>query len=156
MRGERRDHTLQATALVHEAYMKLVGPDAAGDGIQWSSRAAFFSAAAEAMRRILLDHARARMTKKRGGPERRRLDFAIGDVADLAGRENPEEILALDAAIARLQQQEPRAAEVVRLRFYAGLSVDETATALGVSPRTVDLDWSFARAWLFRAMRTLE
>lgn len=152
MVGERKDHTLQATALVHEAYARLVG----NGELRWDSRSHFFVAAAEAMRRILIDHARARLAEKRGGraeSQRERLDLAIADVADLAAEKNPEEILALDKAFLRLGDQEPRAAEVVRLRFYAGLSVDETAAALGVSPRTVDLDWSYARAWLFRALR---
>jgi len=153
MAGERKDHTLQATALVHEAYAKLVGHDAEGGKVPWSGRAAFFKVAAEAMQRILVDHARARLAEKRGGSDRKRLDLAIGDVADLAiDEKKSEEIIALDEAICRLQEQEPRVAEVVRLRFYAGLSVDDTAAALGVSPRTVDLDWSFARAWLFRAL----
>lgn len=155
MAGERHgghDHTLQATALVHEAYLKLAG----NADVHWNSRGHFFAAAAEAMRRILVDHARARLAEKRGGPQRRRLDLAIAEVADLAASERPEEILALDQAFLRLGEQQPRAGEVVRLRFYAGLSVDETAAALGVSPRTVDLDWSFARAWLFRALREEE
>jgi len=153
------DHTLQATALVHEAYLKLVG----NADIHWNGRGHFFAAAAEAMRRILVDHARARLRAKRGGPgcgpgggaggERRRLDLSIAEVADLARGENPQEIVALDDAIRRLQIEEQRAADIVRLRFSAGLTVDETAAALGVSPRTVDLDWSFARAWLYRALR---
>lgn len=158
MAGERnagRNHTLQATALVHEAYARLVG----NNELKWDSRAHFFVAAAEAMRRILIDHARAKLAEKRGGRDgvgRERLDLAIADVADLASQKNPEEILALDQAFLRLQEQEPRAAEVVRLRFYAGLSVDDTAAALDVSPRTVELDWSYARAWLFRALRQHE
>lgn len=149
-----RDHTLQATALVHEAYARLVGNGP--NDMKWDSRAHFFVAAAEAMRRILIDHARAKLAQKRGGPERQHLDLAITDVADLASEKNPEEILALDQAFLRLQEQEPRTAEVVRLRFYAGLSVEDAAAALGVSPRTVELDWSYARAWLFRALRQHE
>jgi RNA polymerase sigma factor (TIGR02999 family) len=157
MAGERqggRAHTLQATALVHEAYARLVGSPS--NEPKWDSKAHFFVAAAEAMRRILIEHARAKLAEKRGGSDRRRLDLAIADVADLAAEHNAEEILALDEAFVRLQEQEPRAAEVVRLRFYAGLSVDEAAAALGVSPRTVELDWSYARAWLFRALRARE
>ena len=157
MAGERnagRNHTLQATALVHEAYARLVGN--APQELKWDSRAHFFVAAAEAMRRILIDHARSKLAEKRGGSDRQRLNLAIADVADLASQKNPEEILALDQAFLRLQEQEPRVAEVVRLRFYAGLSVDDTAAALAVSPRTVELDWSYARAWLFRALRQHE
>ncbi|MCI0364711.1 MAG: sigma-70 family RNA polymerase sigma factor [Phycisphaerales bacterium] len=149
MNQERTGHTLQATALVHEAYLRLVG-----DGeIRWDHRGHFFAAAAEAMRRILIEHARARARLKRGGPDSPRPDLSIADVADLASCDNPEGIIALDEAICRLKEQQPRAADVVRLRFYAGMSVDDTAKALGVSPRTVDLDWSFARAWLYRALR---
>lgn len=154
MSGERnagRNHTLQATALVHEAYVRLVGD--ARDALKWDSRAHFFVAAAEAMRRILIDHARMKLAEKRGGADHKRLDLAIADVADLASQKNPEEILALDQAFLRLGEQEPRVAQVVRLRFYAGLSVDDAAAALGVSPRTVELDWSYARAWLYRALR---
>jgi len=150
---ERAGHTLQATALVHEAYMRLAG--GAGEDRGWANRAHFFAAAAEAMRRILIEHARARMRLKRGGAQRAagagRL--SIGDVADLAESCEPAETIALDGALRRLQDHDPRAAEVVRLRFYAGLSVEQAAEVLGVSPRTVELDWAMARAWLFRAMR---
>lgn len=145
---ERTGHTLSATALVHEAYLKLAGPR----HVPWAGRGHFYAAAAEAMRRILVEHARARLARKRGGPDRRRLRFDIAGVADLACDEKPEEIVALDDAIRRLGDQEPRVADVVRLRFFAGLSVADTAGALGVSPRTVELDWSFGRAWLYRAL----
>ncbi|MCI0366464.1 MAG: sigma-70 family RNA polymerase sigma factor [Phycisphaerales bacterium] len=149
MNQERGGHTLQATALVHEAYLRLVG-----DGeTRWDHRGHFFAAAAEAMRRILIEHARARSRHKRGGPQSRRLEMRVEDVADLAACENPQQVIALDDAFCRLQREEPRAADVVRLRFYAGMSVDDTAKVLGVSPRTVDLDWSFARAWLYRALQ---
>ena len=148
MSEERRDHTLQATALVHEAYARMMG----SGGESWENRRHFYFAAAEAMRRILIEHARGRARLKRGGPDakRRRLDF--GAIADLAGEDRSEEIVALDEALHRLKERRPRAAEVVTLRFFGGLSVDETADLLGVSPRTVDLDWAFARAWLFRTL----
>ena len=146
---ERSGHTLQATALVHEAYVRLVG----NSELHWDSRGHFFVAAAEAIRRILVDHARARLAQKRGGAGRQRLDLSINEVLDLAMDGKPEETLALEEAFLRLQDEEPRAADVVRLRFFAGLSVDDTAAALGVSPRTVVLEWSFARAWLYRALR---
>lgn len=144
MAGERKDHTLQATALVHEAYLKLVGTRK----IPWANQAHFYAAAAEAMRRILLDHAKSKGRKKRGG-ERNRVPLGVIDLADVG---NSEEIVALDEAIYRLEQQEPEAAKVVRLRFYAGLSVDDAAAALELSPRTVDRRWQLARAWLFREL----
>jgi RNA polymerase sigma factor (TIGR02999 family) len=141
MAMERRDHTLQATALVHEAYVKLVG----ADEIPWSGRAGFFSAATEAMRRILIDHARRRGSEKRGGRVAR---IALREVADLASADDPGEIVAFDEAFLRLEEQHPEVAKVVRLRFYAGLTVEETAKVLAISPRTVNREWTFARAWL--------
>jgi RNA polymerase sigma factor (TIGR02999 family) len=152
MRHERRDHTLQATELVHEACKRLVHKPEVG----WEGRGHFFAAAAEAMRRILIEHARARGRVKRGGDEQgrpaKRLSLTLGGVADLAAEGDPEEVFALDEAIQRLDAHDPRMAQVVRLRFYAGLSVEETAAALGVAPRTVKRDWAFARAWLFEAL----
>ena len=145
MHGERSDHTLQATALVHEAYARL----ARGYNPPWANRAHFFHAAAEAMRRILIEHARARNGPKRGG-DRKRLPV---DVLDLAEESDSEQILALEEAIARLEEQDPGAAKVVRLRFYAGLSVEETAEALDTSPRSVKRDWAFARAFLLRHLQ---
>jgi RNA polymerase sigma factor (TIGR02999 family) len=141
---ERTDHTLQATALVHEAYMRLVGDR----DVPWAGRGHFFAAAAEAMRRILIDHARAHRGPRRGGNCRR----VPLNVVDLAAPEQFEEILALDDAVSRLEQVNASLAAVVRLRFYAGLSVQETAEALGVSTRTVEREWAGARAWLFREL----
>jgi RNA polymerase sigma factor (TIGR02999 family) len=145
MATERPGHTLQATALVHEAYLKLAG---AGD-IPWSGRAGFLHAASEAMRRILIDHARRRNAQKREPPVVRP---ALRDVADLASTEDSSEILAFDEAFLRLEREYPEAAAVVRLRFYAGLSIEQTAAALSVSPRTVNREWTFARAWLHGAL----
>ena len=144
MAGERQAHTLQTTALVHEAYMRLV----AGEPLEWSNRAHFFFSAAEAMRRILIDHARAHRSAKRGGG-RPRLPV---NLADLAGENDPETILAVDEAILRLEEMDPRAASIVRLRFYAGLSLEETAQALQASERTVRREWSYARVRLFRLL----
>lgn len=144
MNSERSDHTLQATALVHEAYLRLLGDD----GKSWTNRGHFFAAAAEAMRRILIEHARARNGPKRGG-DRTRLP---SDVLDLAEIDDPDQIMALDEAISRLESQDAEAARVVRLRFYAGLSVEETAEVMDISPRTVKREWAFARAFLFRAL----
>jgi RNA polymerase sigma factor (TIGR02999 family) len=144
LRYERSDHTLQATALVHEAYMRLLG----GAYPAWNDRQHFFRAAAEAMRRILVEHARRRARVKRGGNPVR---VSLGDV-DSAPQYDPEEILALDDAIRRLEDQDPTLADVVRLRFFAGLSVEETARMLDVSERTVKREWAFARAWLYEAL----
>jgi RNA polymerase sigma factor (TIGR02999 family) len=146
MAGERRDHTLQATALVHEAYLRL----SARPDVPVEDAANFYAAAAEAMRRILIEHARAAGRDKRGG-SRRRVGFPI-HVVDLAADVDPEEILTLEDAIRRLEEDDPDVAKVVHLRFFAGLSVDETAAALGVSASSVDRDWAYARAWLRRAI----
>lgn len=144
MRGERRDHSLGATALIHETYVRLLG----NGEFSYSDRASFFHAAAEAMRRILIEHARKRGRKKRGG-QRRKLPL---DIVDLSIGEFDSEILAVHEALQRLESEDAHAAEIVRLRFFAGLSVDEVATLFGTSPRTVARDWAFARAWLFRAL----
>lgn len=141
---ERPDHTLQPTALVHEAYLRMLG----GQSIPWANRSHFFRAAAEAMRRILIEHARKRGRVKRGGG-RPRLPM---NVLDLAAEQDSTEILALDEAIRRLEEQDARMSQVVRLRFFAGLSVEDTAMALEVSERTVKREWTFARAWLYRAL----
>jgi RNA polymerase sigma factor (TIGR02999 family) len=148
LKQERQGHSLQATALVHEAYIRML----AGDGPSWNDRLHFFRAAAEAMRRILIDHARKRGRIKRGGS---RVQVTLGDVAAGAGMPL-EDLLALDDAIQRLEGQDPRMAEIVRLRFFAGLSVEETGKALEVSERTVKREWAVARAWLFEAMRESE
>ncbi len=144
MAEERIDHTLQTTGLVHEAYLRLE----AGGQVKWSSRGQFFLAAAEAMRRILIEHARARGKKKRGGGRQR----VLLNVLDLASEEQIPEILALDEALERLEQTAPDVSAVVRLRFYAGLSVEETAQALGISARTVKREWTYARAVLYREL----
>jgi RNA polymerase sigma factor (TIGR02999 family) len=153
MAGERVDHTLSATALVHNAYLKLVGPRE----VPWKGRGHFYAAAAQAMRQILLDHAKSRARLKRGGggDERRvtGLDATFEDLPGLANRE-PEEILSFDLALCRLESESAQAAAVVRLRFFAGLTVDQTALALGVSDRTVDRLWLYARAWLHRTMES--
>ena len=136
-------HTIQATALVHEAYVRLAGP------VRFANTAHFFKVAAEAMRRILIDHARGRGREKRGGEGVR---VPLTSVLDLAAAPDSEQIVAFDEAICRLEEEAALAASVVRLRFYAGLSIDETAESLGISARTVDREWRYARAWLFRAL----
>jgi len=144
MAQERAGHTLQPTALVHEVYLKLLG----GNKVPFTNQKQFFFAAAEAMRQILIDHARARGGLKRGG-DRKRVPLSV---VDLAAEEQIPQILALDEAILRLEKVSPDVAAVVRLRFYAGLSVEETAQALGISPRTVKREWTYARAKLFREL----
>jgi RNA polymerase sigma factor (TIGR02999 family) len=148
MNEERAGHTLQATALVHEAYMRLVGDD----DRSWADRSHFYAAAVEAMRRILIDHARRRGAVKRGGNWCR----AAVNVASLALDENLDSFLALDDAILRLEEQDPVAAQVVRLRFYTGLSIEDTARILEVSPRTVKREWTYARTWLLHRLENEE
>jgi RNA polymerase sigma factor (TIGR02999 family) len=141
---EAPGHTLQATALVHEAYLRLVKIEPSEWENLWQGRRHFFAAAAESMRRILVDRARARKSLKRGG-EFRRVDLNQIDVAE-EGR--PEELLALDEALAKLEQADPVKAELVKLRFFGGLTGEQAALALGVSPTTADNYWAYARAWL--------
>lgn len=156
MASERAGHTLAATALVHEAYLKLVGPRE----IPWRSRGHFYAAAAEAMRQILLDHAKARARRKRGDA---RPHVPLDEVASVvvtaesppnnAHADDHPDFLALDNAIRRLEARDPRVAQVVHLKYYAGLEIAQVALALGVSERTVKNDWAFAKAWLERALR---
>ena len=141
MKGERAGHTLEATGLVHEVFLKLLG----NTDVSWENRGHFYAAAAQAMQRILIDHARRRGAEKRGGGMGR----VPLNVIDLAEDTDPEQVFALDEAMAALEQSDPRAASVVRLRFFAGLEVAETAKVLGLSERTVMRDWAFARATLF-------
>ncbi len=139
--AEPSGQTLTGTGLVHEAYLRLVGAD---DRPKWDGRGHFFAAAAEAMRRILIDRARHRQTLKAGG-RRRRVELTEAEPADEI---DPSTLLDLDEALSRLEQQDQRKAAVVKLRFFAGLTVDETAQALGIAPSTADDDWAYARAWL--------
>jgi RNA polymerase sigma factor (TIGR02999 family) len=132
----------QTTALVHEAYLRLVGHGRCA----WANQAHFFAAAAQAMRRILVDQARQRRSAKRGGKCKR---VSLDETAALAP-EPAEDLLALDEALTRLEQRDPRQGQIVMLRYFAGLSVQETAGVLGVSPATVKADWSWAKAWLHR------
>ena len=139
---EQPNQTLQATALVHEAYLRLVGGEPTQD---WDGRRHFFAAAAEAMRRILIDRARHKQTKKAGGG-RRRLD--LDDIEPALEQENGDRLLALDDAIRQLEAEDPRKAELVKLRFFAGLTAEQAAAALGVSTSTAEKDWAYARSWL--------
>ena len=141
---ERADHTLQPTALVHEAYMRL----AVGREVPWANRAHYYAAAIEAMRRILLDHARAKGRVKRGGG---RAKVELRDVLELVQADS-ETILAVDDAIRRLESEAPESAEVVRLRFFGGLNRDQAAEVLGISPRQVGRLWTHGRSWLYRTL----
>ena len=143
--SEAAGNTLQPTALVHEAFLRLVGP---ADAARWDSRGHFFAAAAEAMRRILVDAARRKQREKHGG-DRHRVDL---DAALAAAPEPRHDLIALDAALTRLAAEDPQAARLVELRHFAGLSVAEAARALGISPRTADRVWAYARAWLHREL----
>jgi len=145
LRRERDDHTLDPTALVHELYLHLVDQRRA----TWTNRAHFFGIAAQLMRRILVDHARAKRTAKRGGSP---TFVSLAAVTDEAV-DNVADVLAIDEALERLADIDPDQVRIVEMRFFAGLTVDETAHVLGRSPRTVKREWQLARAWLFRELR---
>jgi RNA polymerase sigma factor (TIGR02999 family) len=152
MQGERPDHTLQATALVNEAYLRLVDIRA----VDWQDRAHFMAIAAQTMRRVLVDAARTRAAEKRGG-NMERVDHGASGV-DLDGLPAPEtdralEVCALDEALDALARMDPRRAKVIELRFFGGLTVEETAEVLQISPQSVMRDWKLARAWLTRELR---
>ncbi len=143
LRGERSDHTLRATALVHEAYLKLVQAD-----VPWQSRVHFYAVAAQVLRRILIDHAKAHNREKRGsGAEKISLDDAI-----LIGPQAPANILELDDALRRLTAQDERKGKIVEMLFFGGLTYDETAAALDISPATVHRELTMAKAWLHREL----
>jgi len=142
LRRERRGHSLQTTALINEAFLRLID----ARDVHWQDRAHFFAIAANLMRRVLVDHARRRDAEKRGGSALRlTLDEGLA-----VAKETDVDLLAIDEALDRLAKIDPQQARVVELRFFSGLTVDETAVALGVSPKTVKRDWSVARAWLCR------
>jgi RNA polymerase sigma factor (TIGR02999 family) len=145
MSSESAGHTLQPTALVHEAWLRLVGTEER----RWQNRAHFFAAAAEAMRRILVEHARRKRAQKRtAGDQREELDEA-----HLILAAPPEELLAVHEALDRLAHEDPTAGELVKLRYFVGMTMEETATALGLPKRTAEGLWTYARAWLKREMR---
>jgi RNA polymerase sigma factor (TIGR02999 family) len=145
MADEHVGHSLQATALVHEAYLRL-HKDLP---LLKSDRPRFFRAAAESMRRILIDHARKKARIKRGAGRKR----VVTDVSDLAALPDPDHIVALDELVKRLEAEEPQTAAVLKLRYYAGLSVPDTAAATGLSERTVKREWRYARAWMIQALQ---
>jgi len=152
LRQERSDHTLQSTALVHEAYVRLVGGQESGVGgresERWDGRGHFFAAAAEAMRRILVESARRKRRLKRGGDLERQ---TMNDEA-IAAPELDSDLIELDAALDKLAAKNHRKAELVKLRYFAGLTIEQAAAALEISTTTADRDWTYAKAWLFREM----
>jgi len=145
LQSERPDHTLQPTALVHEVYLKL----AAQNPGEWQNKAHFFALAAQVMRRILVDYARTRQREKRGGP---RTKIALDDALHLSAPSDPE-LIALDDALSALTEKDPRKSLIVELRYFGGLSIEETAEALDISSTTVKREWTMAKAWLRREMR---
>ncbi|MCA1837658.1 MAG: sigma-70 family RNA polymerase sigma factor [Actinobacteria bacterium] len=145
LRRERPDHTLSPTALVHELYLRLVNQDRA----TWQNRAQFFGVAAQLMRRILVDHARSRLAQKRGGS---RMFISLDAAVDSPADARVADVLALHEALDRLAARDPEQERLVELRFFAGLTVEETAHVLGRSPRTVKREWQLAKAWLFREL----
>jgi RNA polymerase sigma factor (TIGR02999 family) len=148
LKHERPDHTLQATALVHEAWLRIVGNNQ-DDDKKWNSRGHFFGAAAEAMRRILVDHARAAMAEKRGG-DRNRIEL---ETWNHPAANRPEKLLELDEAIEKLGEQDAVKAELVKLRFFAGMTAKDAADALNISSATAERYWAYARAWLHTEMQ---
>ena len=145
LRKERSDHTLQPTALVHEAYMKLIDIS----DVDWQDRAHFFAVASKTMRHILVDYARARLTDKRGGEVRR---IALEDAVQLSDETNVD-LLALDEAMCVLAGFDEQQSKIVELRFFGGLTIEETAHVLSISPATVKREWTMAKAWLFRRIK---
>jgi len=145
LRRERQDHTLQATALIHEAYLKLVDQHE----INWENRTHFFAIAANLMRRILVDHARAKHREKRGGND---LKLPLEEAALVVSNEKSIDLMALDEALNRLAELDSRQARVVELRYFSGLSLEETAAVLKISRTTVAEDWAMAKAWLHREL----
>ena len=145
--GERSTVSIQTTALVNELCLRLLG----WDPVRWQNRSHFFGVSAKMMRRVLVDIARRRRAERRGGPDAIRVPL---DTIDIPASEPGADVLAVDSALEMLAVEDPRKAQVVELRFFGGLSIDETAEALGVSARTVHADWAFARAWLYRTLTT--
>jgi RNA polymerase sigma factor (TIGR02999 family) len=144
LQAERPGHTLQPTALVHEAYLKLAGQNP----VEWQNKAHFFALAAQVMRHILVDHARARQRDKRGGGQ---VSVALDEALELSGPSEPG-LVELDEALSMLARQDARKSRIVELRYFGGLSIEETADVLGISPTTVRREWTMAKAWLRREL----
>lgn len=146
LRRENRDHTLDPTGLVHEAYLRMVDQRHA----TWENRAQFFGVVAQVMRRVLVDYARAQHAKKRGGSA---VLLSLEAAADESGESSVADIVAIDDALQRLSARDPEQVRIIELRFFAGLSVEETAGVLGRSPRTIKREWRLAKAWLYRELQ---
>ena len=146
LRRERNDHTLQTTALINEAYMKLIDQSE----VEWQNRAHFFAIAAQTMRRILVDYARTRKREKRGGDD---VKLQLDDAMNVSAKEKSIDLVALDEALNRLAEFDERQARVVELRYFSGMTEEETAEVLSVSPATVRRDWNMAKAWLFHQLK---
>ncbi|CAN5825313.1 sigma-70 family RNA polymerase sigma factor [soil metagenome] len=142
LRKERGDHTLQTTALIHEAYMKLIDQNE----VEWQNRAHFFAIAAQTMRRILVDYARTRKREKRGGDD---VKLQLDDAINISAKEKSIDLVALDEALNRLAEFDERQARVVELKYFSGMTEEETAEVLDISPATVRRDWNMAKAWLY-------
>lgn len=149
LQRERSDHTLQSTALVHEAYLRLAGPGAP----QWQNRAHFFGIAARVMRQILVEYARAHTAEKRGGVGACKL--TLDEALDLQQKTDID-VIALDSALTRLSELDPQQSRIVELRFFTGLTIEDTSEVMGISPATVKRDWTSARAWLHREIARSE
>jgi RNA polymerase sigma factor (TIGR02999 family) len=145
LRGENSEHSLQPTALVHEAYLRLIDQTR----VEWHNRAHFFGVAAQMMRRILIDHAKAKHRAKRGGAARK---LSLEEIANYT-HERASELVALDEALQMLAEMDERKSRIVELRYFGGLTVEETAQVLGVSDKTVMRDWNLAKAWLYQQLR---
>jgi RNA polymerase sigma-70 factor, ECF subfamily len=146
LRRERGDHTLQTTALINEAYMKLIDQNE----VEWQNRAHFFAIAAQTMRRILVDYARTRKREKRGGDD---VKLQLDDAINVSTKEKSIDLVALDEALNRLAEFDERQARVVELRYFSGMTEEETAEVLDISPATVRRDWNMAKAWLFHQLK---
>lgn len=146
LRKERGDHTLQTTALIHEAYMRLIDQNE----VEWQNRAHFFAIAAQTMRRILVDYARTRKREKRGGDD---VKLQLDDAMNVSTKEKSIDLVALDEALNRLAEFDERQAKVVELRYFSGMTEEETAEVLDISPATVRRDWNMAKAWLFHQLK---
>jgi RNA polymerase sigma factor (TIGR02999 family) len=146
LRRERQGHTLQATALINEAYLKIIDQHS----VNWQNRAHFFGVAAQMMRRILVDHARSHLYAKRGGGAQK---LTLDEALSLPQQERDLELVALDDALQRLEELDAQQAKIIELRFFGGLTIEETAEVLGISPATVKREWSWAKAWLYNEIK---
>ncbi len=146
LRRERVGHTLQATALINEAYLRIINQEE----VNWQNRSHFFGVAAQMMRRILVDHARSHLYAKRGGGAQK---LTLNEALDVPQQERDLDLVALDDALQRLEQIDPQQSKIIELRFFGGLTIEETAEVLGISTATIKRDWNWAKAWLYRELK---